>query len=148
MSLSGFFSKLLNARFSEDVETHNLLGECQNGFCKGLRMADNSFILDSILMKAKSDNKNLHLCYVDISKAYYSVNQSILRAKLASLGFGGEFRGCLKALYCNDGVDSVVNGMSTRPARAVLCLLFSLPSTSLRLVRTSPSLMRVISLGV
>ena len=115
ISLSGLFSKLLNARLSEVVETHNLLGESQNGFRRGRCMADNSFILDSILMKAKSDKNSLHLCYVDISKAYDSINRSILWAKLASLGFGGEFLGCLKALYCNDSVDSVVNGISTRP---------------------------------
>ena len=115
ISLSGLFSKLLNARLSEVVEAHHLLGESQNGFRKCRRMADNSFILDSILMKAKSDKKHLHLCYIDISKAYDSVNRSILWAKLASLGFGGEFLGCLRALYTNDCVDSVINGISTRP---------------------------------
>lgn len=115
ISLSGLFSKLLNQRLTEVVETHDLLGESQNGFRKGRRMADNSFILDSILMKAKSDRTSLHLCYVDISKAYDSVNRSILWAKLAAMGFGGDFLGCLKALYYNDSVDSVINGISTRP---------------------------------
>ena len=115
ISLSGLFSKLLNSRLTEVVEVHNLLGESQNGFRRGRRMADNSFILDSILMKAKSDKTSLHLCYVDISKAYDTVNRSILWAKLASMGFDGDFLGCLKALYFNDSVDSVVNGISTRP---------------------------------
>ena len=115
ISLSGLFSKLLNSRLTEVVETHNLLGEVQNGFRKGRRMADNSFILDSILMKAKSLNQKLHLCYVDVSKAYDSVNRSILWSKLGSMGFDGEFLGCLKALYTNDSVDSVVNGISTKP---------------------------------
>ena len=115
ISLSGLFSKLLNSRLTEVVEVHSLLGECQNGFRRGRCMADNSFILDSILMKAKSDRASLHLCYVDISKAYDTVNRSILWAKLESLGFNGSFLGCLKALYFNDSVDSVVNGISSRP---------------------------------
>ena len=114
ISLSGLFSKLLNSRLSQVVEEHNLLGECQNGFRKGRCMADNSFILDSILWKAKADKRKVHLCYIDISKAYDSVNRGILWSKLSKLGFSGEFLGCLKALYCNDSVDSVVNGISTQ----------------------------------
>ena len=115
ISLSGLFSKLLNSRLSEVVEAHNLLGEVQNGFRKSRCMADNSFILDSILMKAKHMKKRVHLCYVDISKAYDSVNRSLLWSKLSSLGFGGDFLGCLKALYTGDSVDSVINGISTSP---------------------------------
>ena len=115
ISLSGLFSKLLNSRLSEVVEVHKLLGEVQNGFRKERCMADNSFILDSILMKSKYLKKNVHLCYVDITKAYDSVNRSVLWAKLSSLGFNGEFLGCLQALYTGDSVDSVVNGVSTCP---------------------------------
>ena len=36
------------------LKGHDLLGEVQNGFRKGRCMGDNSFILDSILMKAKA----------------------------------------------------------------------------------------------
>ena len=114
ISLSGLFSKLLNSRLTEMVEVHSLLGESQNGFRRERRMADNNFILDSVLMKAKSKKKKVHLCYVDISKAYDSINRRILWAKHASLGFDGEFLGCLKALYNGDSVDSVVNGISTQ----------------------------------
>lgn len=82
ISLSGLFSKLLNSRLTEVVEVHRLLGEVQNGFRKERRMTDNSFILDSVLMKAKSANQAVHLCYIDISKAYDSVNREILWNKL------------------------------------------------------------------
>ena len=115
ISLSGMFSKLLNARLSEVVESHSLLGEVQNGFRKGRQMADNSFILDSILMKAKHLKQNTHLCYVDISKAYDTVNREILWKRLTALGFHGDFLDCLKALYEGDSLVSVVNGISTKP---------------------------------
>ena len=115
ISLSGLFSKLLNQRLTLLVESHNLLGEIQNGFRKDRQMADNNFILDSILMKSKFLKQNVHLCYVDISKAYDSVNREILWRKLSSLGFSGAFLGCLKALYSGDSLISVVNGVSTRP---------------------------------
>ena len=115
ISLSGLFSKLLNSRLSEVVEVHNLLGEVQNGFRRERSMTDNSFILDSILMKAKAKKQKLHLCYLDISKAYDSVNRQILWSRLIAMGFGSSFLGCLKALYAGDSVDTVINGISTRP---------------------------------
>ena len=105
------------------LESHNLLGEVQNGFRKERQMADNNFILDSVLMKAKFLKQNVNLCYVDISKAYDSVNREILWKKLTDKGFGGEFLGCLKALYTGDSLVSVVNGIFTRPVY---------PSTGLR----------------
>ena len=115
ISLSGIFSKLLNSRLSEVVESHNLLGEEQNGFRRERGMADNSFILDSVLWKAKSTKQSIHLCYIDISKAYDSINRSILWSKLSSMGFKGAFLKSLQALYTGDSVDTVVNGISTRP---------------------------------
>ena len=115
ISLSGMFSKLLNSRLSELVEVHNLLGEVQNGFRRERSMTDNSFILDSILMMTKAKKQKLHLCYLDISKAYDSVNRNILWSRLTAMGFGSSFLGCLKALYAGDSVDCVVNGISTRP---------------------------------
>ena len=69
ISLCGLFSKVLNQRLSELVEYHGLLGEVQNGFRKNRQIADNSFILDSVLMKAKAKHENVHLCYIDISRA-------------------------------------------------------------------------------
>ena len=115
ISLSGLFSKLLNIRLTELVENHHLLGEEQNGFRKDRQMADNSFILDSILMKARSKKQKVLLCYIDVSKAYDSINRRILWKLLESMGFGGDFLHCLQALYCEDSVDTVVNGISTRP---------------------------------
>ena len=115
ISLSGLFSKLLNSRLTAVVEKHRLLGEEQNGFRKDRQMADNSFILDSVLMKARSKKQKVHLCYIDISKAYDSINRQILWKILKSMGFDGDFLRCLQALYCEDSVDTVVNGLSTRP---------------------------------
>ena len=115
ISLSGLFSRLLNSRLSEVVELHDMLGEVQNGFRKGRHMSDNSFILDSVLMKARHFRQKVNLAYVDISKAYDSVDRSILWSKLESMGIGGRFLGCIKALYSDDCVDSVVNGITTRP---------------------------------
>ena len=65
-------------------------------------------------MKAKAKRKNIHLCYIDISRAYDSVNRSVLWNKLKSIGFGASFLGCIQSLYTGDSVDTVVNGRSSK----------------------------------
>ena len=115
VSLSGLFSKLLNERLIKVTEKHKLLGEIQNGFRKGRCGADNNFVLDTILWKSKALRKPVHMSFIDISKAYDSVNRDILWKKLSSLGFSGDFLASLKALYTNDSVDCEVNGLTTRP---------------------------------
>ena len=97
------------------MERNELLGEEQNGFRKERRMADNNFILDTILWKAKAEGKDVHLAYVDISKAYDTVNREILWRKLANMGIGGTFLKSLQAMYSGDCVEASVNGIMTRP---------------------------------
>ena len=115
VSLSGFFSKLLNGRLIDVVETHNLLGEAQNGFRKGRCGADNIFVLNTILLKAKSMKEKVHLGFVDISKAYDSVNRDILWRKLEKIGINGAFLETLKALYSGDSVRCLFNNTKTGP---------------------------------
>ena len=113
VSLSGFYSKLLNDRLIAVVETHKLLGEIQNGFRQGRCGADNIFILHTLLLKAKSLGVPVHLGFVDVAKAYDSVNRKILWAKLEKLGIRGSFLETLKAMYNDDSVRCTFNGTST-----------------------------------
>ena len=71
VSMSNLYSRLLKERLVNVVEEHKLLGEIQDGFRSGRRGADNKFILDSILWKAKSSNKKVHLIFVDITKVRF-----------------------------------------------------------------------------
>ena len=113
--LSGLYSKVLNERLSLVVEEHNLLGEIQNGFRKERGGVDNNFILDTVLLKSKAEKSKLFLSFIDISKAYDSVNRGILWEKLAYLGIRGEYLSSLKALYTDDCIDCEVNGLTTKP---------------------------------
>jgi len=78
ISLCGLYSKLLNARLMQVVEMHNLLGEIQNGFRPDRSAADNNFILGTIRWKAKAKRAKVHAAYIDISKAYDTVNHQVL----------------------------------------------------------------------
>ena len=115
VSQSGLYSKLLNERLIAVTKEHKLLGEQQNGFRKTRCGADNAFVLDTILWKSRALGKPVHMSFVDIEKAYDSVNRNKLWKLLSGLGFRGEFLDALKALYTDDSVDCLVNGISTRP---------------------------------
>ena len=101
-------------RLAEVVEANRLLGEFQNGFRKGRRGADNIFILDTILWKASAQWKKVFLAFIDLSKAYDSVDRTILWAQMEKLGFGGKFLQSLKSMYTGDSITTVVNGLSSR----------------------------------
>ena len=115
LSLSGLYSRVLNERLVQVVEVPKLLGEVQNGFRRDRMGADNAFILNTILWKARQQNKKVHLAFFDISKAYDSVDRDLLWRRMAALGFGGQFLGTLKSIYSGDSVQCEVNGLQTRP---------------------------------
>ena len=113
ISLSGLYSKILTERLIEVVETFSLLGEGQNGFRKNRCGSDNIFILNTALWKARALGEKLFMGFVDISKAYDSVDRDILWRKLESLGIDGLFLGTLKSMYSGDSVRCTVNGATT-----------------------------------
>ena len=115
VSVSGLYTKLLNARLTTVVEQHRLLGEIQHGFRKGRSGADCGFVLNSVLWKSVATKKLVHLAFVDLQKAYDSVDRSILWKKLSAMGIKGKFLASLQKLYEGDFVTSEVNGISTRP---------------------------------
>ena len=114
VAMSGFYSRVLNERLIEVVESHSLLGEIQNGFRKGRCGADNIFIMNTILWKARAMGEKVHLGFVDVQKAYDSVNRDLLWKRLQSLGIDGPFLETLKSMYSDDSVRCTVNGATTR----------------------------------
>ena len=114
IALSGFYSKLLNEQLVIVVETFSLLGEIQNGFCQNHGGSDNVFILNTVLWKAKALGEKIHLGFVDITKAYDSVDRNILWKKLQGLGIDGVFLDTLKVMYTCDSVRCTINGVTTR----------------------------------
>jgi hypothetical protein len=75
ISIMSLYSRLLNEqRLTKVVEEHDLLGEIQGGFRKGRSGGDNNFVLNTIIWKAHAEGKEVHKAYIDIHKAYDSVN--------------------------------------------------------------------------
>ena len=114
-SVSALYTKLLNKRLSEVTEVHKLLGEIQNGFRKGRSGGDSAFILNTILWKTSAQQKAVHLAFLDLLKAYDTVDRAILWKILAKMGIGGKFLRSIQSLYEGDYVKCQVGGLSTRP---------------------------------
>ena len=114
ISMYGIYSRMLNNRLKTVTEAHNLLGEVQAGFRKDRSAADNLFVLNTILAKAKETGLQVHKSFVDIKKAYDSVSRDILWDKLAKLGFGQVFIQCLKTIYSDDCITTSIGGRITR----------------------------------
>ena len=115
VTMSGVYSKLLNLRLTSVVEGHKLLGEIQHGFRKGRSGAESGFILNSILWKSTAQRKDAHMAFLDLVKAYDSVNRAKLWRILGAKGFGGKFLDTIKKMYEGDFISAEVNGVSTSP---------------------------------
>ena len=114
-AVSGLYTKILNNRLTTVVEEHHLLGEIQNGFRKSRSGGDSAFILNSVLWKSAAQKKDIHLAFLDLLKAYDSVDRPTLWRKLKEMGFKGKFLQALQKLYKGDHVTCEVNGVTTRP---------------------------------
>ena len=70
-AMSGLFSRVLNERLTEVVEKERILGEIQQGFRKDRRGADNTFVLNTIIMRGTATRKRPHLAFLDIKKVVF-----------------------------------------------------------------------------
>ena len=56
------------------MEDKKILSEVQQGFRRGRRGADNTFVLNTIVMKGVATGKKPHLAFLDIKKMVFSLN--------------------------------------------------------------------------
>ena len=104
ISVSSCFGKLygslLSCRLEETITKFGLIGPHQIGFLKGHRTADHIFVVNSLINKiVKKDGKSIYGAFIDLRKAYDSVDRSFLFNKLWSFGFEGNFLQSIRAMY-------------------------------------------------
>lgn len=93
------FSQIMNERLVRYLENNNLLSEEQNGFRCLRSCLDHIYSLCTILRNRKLMNCDTFLCFVDFSKAFDSVNHTILWNKLLSSGIHGNMFNTIRCLY-------------------------------------------------
>jgi len=93
------FAGIIATRLSKEVEERGLLPECQAGFRKGRSVEDNLFVLGAVIESAKRRRSPLVLAFVDVQKAYDTVNRDVLWVKLQNLGISEGCLGLIQSLY-------------------------------------------------
>ena len=85
---------------SDFCETHNLLVDEQNGFRKDRSCIDHFFALSGVVEQRLNNGNDTFVCFVDLRKAFDSVNRDLLWYKLRHFyGVEGKFLSILQGMY-------------------------------------------------
>lgn len=93
------FMQVVRNRLQTWAEKEVILGELQNGFRWGRRLEDNLFVLTQAIEIAQMEVRPLYLCFLDVNKAYDTVDHSKLWRQLAGLGLSREWIGLIREVY-------------------------------------------------
>ena len=103
IALSSCFSKLLSRilfnRLDNYLESNNVLNQEQIGFRKKCRTSDHILTLKTLIDKAVKGSKHLYTSFVDLSKAFDTINRSSLIHKMKSVGINGPFMRLIEDMY-------------------------------------------------
>ena len=94
---------MLTRRLADWTERNNLRAPTQAGFQANRGTSDQLSVLNYIVRKCLHQGEKLYCCFVDLEKAFDTVDRDVLWAVLANIGVRGQFLRCLQSLY---GVDS------------------------------------------
>ena len=98
-------AKVLLNRLVEHI-SEGVLPETQCGFRKTRSTNDMVFVLRQLLEKSREHGKDLHVAFIDLSKAFDTVNREMLWKLLCKLGVPAKFLSMLKQLH--DGMQGRV----------------------------------------
>lgn len=99
--LSKFFTRIMFNRLDKYLEQNNIICSEQIGFRKGARTSDHIFTLKTVIDNYFKKNKYLFACFVDLKKAFDTVNREALLSKLFNYNIRGNFFNVLKDMYNN-----------------------------------------------
>ena len=88
----------MNRRLSRYVYD-NILGKEQAGFREGYSTTDHVFVLTHIIELYQSIHKRVYCAFIDYSKAFDTVDRTLLCQNLLSLNIDGKFFNVIKNMY-------------------------------------------------
>lgn len=117
------YSLILNRRLSAFMEDGGLLHETQNGLRIGRGCIDHVFTLsETVRMNLPTTNSRVFACFVDLRKAFPSVNRDLLLWKLRSIGVCGRIYHAIACAFMEPMYCVRVNGKDTPMFGSVLGL--------------------------
>jgi hypothetical protein len=105
---SKVLAKILYQRIETKVESQ--LHEAQCGFRKGRGCVDQIFNLKECISLARQKGKSLYMCFVDLRKAYDSVNRDLLWKAMREYGVSEKIIKIVNSLYENTRAKVRVKG--------------------------------------
>ncbi|KAM7291590.1 hypothetical protein ISCGN_028163, partial [Ixodes scapularis] len=107
-------TQIIRTRLQKWAEETEVLGELQNGFRTGRCIEDNLFVVTQCIEVAVQEGRPLYAAFLDISKAYDTVDRNILWSRLRGLGINEADVNLLQALSSalkptSDDITGVLN---------------------------------------
>ena len=96
---SKIFTGVINKRLDEWIKNNNVLSDAQFGFRAGRSTIDAIFILNAVVNKVLNDKGRLYCAFIDLKKAFDSINHCNLWYKLFRLGIDGKMLRIIKNMY-------------------------------------------------
>ena len=100
-TVAKIFCGILNSRLSECFERCKVLGEEQNGFRKDGRGEDNMFVVNEIIESRRKNGRHAYFVFLDIGKAYDTVNPRLLCRVLEKVGMSSKLLKLIRSMYEN-----------------------------------------------
>ena len=106
LSIAGkVLAKVMLSRLVEHI-SEAVLPETQCGFRKTRSTTDMVFVLRQLLEKSREHHKDIYIAFIDLSKAFDTVNRELLWKHLTKLGVPPKFLSILQQLH--DGMQARV----------------------------------------
>ena len=104
---------IITGRLTNFMEENKCFSEMQGGFRRDRPTFAKMWTLRNIIEHAKINNKELHACYIDIQKAYDSVEYWALDRVLEEYGFSEHFRDIISDISRNSTCNVILpHGLS------------------------------------
>ena len=81
------------------LEENNVLGKEQIGFRRHCRTSDHILTLKCLVDKAFKSSKYLYVCFIDLRKAFDTINREALLYKIYKYNISGNFFNIIKNMY-------------------------------------------------
>ena len=109
-NISKIFEKLMCNRMWSFIDKNNILTDSQFGFRRNLSTTDAVLEVVDNCVNAIDRNEYVIAVFLDLAKAFDTVNHKILLSKLDKMGFRGNVNSWFKSFLCNRRIVVNING--------------------------------------
>ncbi len=108
------YTSILNNRLVKYLESNGIFVDEQNGFRKHRACIDHLYTLSTIIRNRKHMKLDTFSCFIDMRKAFDSVDRTCMFYKLLENGVSGLLYYALKDLYANPIASVMINSNQTQ----------------------------------